>query len=269
MSEPLSASQQYRAIAVGALDIPRGRNRRPQLRMSGPFGGDFSLPLRLLYQAPGYELLDRSYNGARLVIDGCLEWSAGIDDASPIPAMNVAAIRPSTAQEQDGCDVWLSGEVATPTRISRHPLRSSVALAQLAVRVQIPRMRPGSRMSFVETARIPLVIPLNHGDAPALLRPGNRVSVEGMLERVPLPKGGAEVEGALAELEKTLHERLAHTTDSAETRIIERAAARRRWELTHAAGSRVIAGYVQLLEGAPASIREARAIRRASLPRRT
>lgn len=267
MSE--SESYRYRALAAGVLNFPRNRandrNRLPQLQMVGPLGGNFGLPIRLTRQAPGYELLDPAAHGARLRIEGSLEWSAAAGEISPLPALLVDSVRMVTAAEEDGCDIWLYGEVIAPPRISRHPLRTSVALAQVAVRVQFPRTRHNSRVTLTETVRIPLAIPLNHAEAPALFRPGNRVAVEGMLERAPLLKSGPEVEQALAELDAATRARLASISDPADIRAVERAAERRRWDLTHQASSRVVAGFVQLLEGAPATIREARALRRAAV----
>jgi hypothetical protein len=121
---------------------------------------------------------------------------------------------------------------------------------------------------ITETVGIPVVIPLNHPDAPALLRPGNRVLVEGLLEQAPLPRNGPEVDQTLADLDETAKQRATWTMTPEETRAAERDYTRRRWEATHTVIYRVVAGYVELLNGAPATIREARELRRAELQRR-
>ncbi len=274
MSESDAGGYPYRALATGVLDLPpargraRERTRRPQLRLSGPLGGDFVLPIRVVRQIPGSELLDGSYHGTRLAVEGCIDWGVPASDSTSLPSLTAEAVRIVAPEEEDGCDVWLCGEIVAPPRIGRHPLRQSVVLAHLSLRVRVSHARSGSRALLTETIRVPLVIPLNHTGAPALLRPGNRVAVEGMLERVPIPRRGHEIDEALAALEEATRKRLSWTMEPEEAREIERTSARRRWEITHTATSRVIAGYVELLHGAPASIREAQAQRRAEIQRR-
>ncbi|MCS6840369.1 MAG: hypothetical protein NZ699_09225 [Roseiflexus sp.] len=273
MSDTSSAdASMYRATAVGILDFsPANRqnpSRRPQLRITGPLGGDFRLPVRVMREIPGRELLDSAHHGVRLLVEGRLEWTTSSDNALPAPTLVASAVRPVTPDDEDGCDIHMCGEITGPARIGRHPLRSSVALAQVTVRVQIPRTRAGSRAILTETVRIPVVIPLNHPGAPALLRPGNRVIIEGMLEQALLPRSGPDVEQTLADLEATASQRAAWVTTPEEARAVERDHARRRWEATHTIIHRVVAGYVELLHGAPATIREARELRRVAMQRR-
>lgn len=273
MSDTSSADVSvYRAAAVGILDFPpasrQSPSRRPQLRMSGPFGGDFRLPIRVTREIPGRELLDPAHHGERLLVEGQLEWTVSPDQAPSTPTLIASVVRPVTPEDEDGCDIHMCGEITGPARIGRHPLRSGVALAQVTVRVQIPRTRPGSRAILTETVRIPAVIPLNHPGTPALLRPGNRVVIEGLLEQAALPRSGPEVEQELAHLEETAKQRAARAMTSEEARAAERDHARQRWEATHTVVHRVVAGYVELLNGAPATIREARELRRAAMQRR-
>lgn len=273
MSDTSSADASvYRTTAVGILDFPpanrQNPSRHPQLRMAGPLGGDFRLPIRVTREIPGRELLDPAHHGVRLLVEGRLEWSASPDNAPPAPTLVASAVHPVTPDDEDGCDIHMCGEITGPARIGRHPLRSSIALAQVTVRVQIPRTRAGSRAILTETVRIPVVIPLNHPGTPALLRPGNRVVIEGLLEQASLPRSGPEVEQELANLEETTKQRVAWAMTSEEARAAERDHARRRWEATHTVVHRVVAGYVELLNGAPATIREARELRRAAMQRR-
>ncbi|MGQ9547617.1 MAG: hypothetical protein ACUVSY_19115 [Roseiflexus sp.] len=272
MSEAHSQINNYYATAVGILDVPSANrqhlHRRPNLRMTGPLGGDFRLPIRVMREIPGGELLDQAHHGARLLIEGRLEWNKSSDAAALAPTLIADAVRPVTSNDEDGCDVRLCGEVTAPARIRRHPLRPGIAMAHVTLRVQIPRTRATSRAMLTETVGIPVVIPLNHPNAPALLRPGNRVLVEGLLEQAPVPRNGPEVDQTLADLEAMAKQRVAWAMTPEETRAAERDYTRRRWEATHTVVYRVVAGYVELLNGAPATIREARELRRAELQRR-
>lgn len=269
---PSTDASIYRATAVGILDIPpaprHNPSRRPQVRMAGPLGGDFRLPIRVMREIAGRELLDPAHHGVRLLVEGRLEWSTSSDDAPTSPTLIASAVRLVTPDDEDGCDIHMCGEITGPARIGRHPLRSSIALAHVTLRVLIPHTRPGSRALLTETVRIPVVIPLNHPGAPALLRPGNRVVIEGMLEQALLPRSGPEVEQAIADLEERAKQRAAWVMTSEEARTVEREHARRRWEATHTIIHRVVVGYVELLNGAPATVREARELRRAALQRR-
>jgi hypothetical protein len=262
----------YHATAIGMLDVPpahrQNPSRRPQLRITGPLGGDFRLPIRVMREISGRELLDPDHHGVRLLIEGRLEWTTSPDNAPPAPTLIAGAVRLVTPDDEDGCDIQMCGEVTGPARIGRHPLRSGIALAHVTLRVQIPRTRAGSRAMLTETARVPVVIPLNHPGTPALLRPGNRVVIEGMLEQALLPRSGSEVEQELADLEETAKQRAAWVMTQEEARAAERDHARRRWEATHTIIHRVVAGYVELLNGAPATVREARELRRAAIHRR-
>ncbi|MGB9752948.1 MAG: hypothetical protein C0183_11820 [Roseiflexus castenholzii] len=262
----------YHATAIGILDFPpahrQNPSRRPQLRVTGPLGGDFRLPIRVMREISGHELLDPARHGTRLLVEGRLEWHTSPDQTLPVPTLIADAVRPVTPDDEDGCDIRMCGEVTGPARIGRHPLRSGIALAHLTLRVQIPRTRTGSRTILTETVRVPVVIPLNHEGTPALLRPGNRVVIEGMLEQALLSRSGPEVEQKLADLEAVSNQRAAWVMTPEEARAVERDHARRRWQATHTIIHRVVAGYVELLKGAPATIREARELRRAAMQRR-
>ncbi len=273
MNEPsLTDAPIYRAIATGTLDISpasrQGLPRRLQLRMTGPLGGDFRLPLRVTRAIPGHELLDSASHGVRLLVEGWMEWKTSLDETVPSPTLIVEAVRPVTPDDEDGCDIHMCGQVTGPARIGRHPLRSGLALAHVTVRVQIPRTRAGSRATITETVRVPVVIPLNHQGTPALLRPGNHVAVEGLLEQALLPRRGPDVEQAIAALEEKAKQRATWVMTPDEVRAAERDHARRRREATHTVIYRVVAGYVELLSGTPATVREARQMRRTELQRR-
>jgi len=118
----------------------------------------------------------------------------------------------------------------------------------------------------VETERVPLVVPLDHPDAPNLLRPGNEVTVEGMLERITVQLRGSEVDHAIAALDAEWNAQRATANGSPEQfQAAERRYHGRRRALSEATRSRVVAGYVELHKGTPASPREARALREAEV----
>jgi hypothetical protein len=262
---------------VGARNALRGREEQIQIQLPSPFGQVYGLPLRLDSPVEGAELLDRAQVGAPLLVAGSLEWAQRTDTRYAVTpeergrsvgelTFRVSAVREPAPEDEPGCDVWLTGVVLHPAKVVRHPYKRSVLLAQTALRVSVERQRRGSRACLVETERVPVVVPLDHSQAPNLLRPGNSVVVEGMLERVVVDLRGPDVDRAVAALDAEWQaQRSALENRPEERRIAERHFARRRRGLLEAVRSRVVAGYVELLSGAPASVREARALREVSL----
>lgn len=280
-------------VAVGTLDrqlrngreVTRLRSRNALqgsedlavIQVPSPFGQVYGLPLRLDRLAEGADLLAEASAGAPLLVAGRLEWVQQTDRRYAVNpddrgrstgelSFHVEAIRQPSPDDEPGCDVWLSGVVLSPPRMQRHPHKRSVLLAQTALRVTVERVRRGSRVRLVESERVPVVVPISHPHAPNLLRPGNQVVVEGMLERVAVELRGPEVDRAVAALDAEWRERrgaLQGRPD--ELRAAERGYLRRRRGLAEAVRSRVIAGYVELLSGAPASPREAQDLRAADV----
>jgi hypothetical protein len=280
-------------IAVGTLDRQRrngrettqlharnavqGHEQRIVLQVPSPFGQVYGLPLQLGARLEGAELLAQAAPGVALTASGRLEWAQQTDRryatapddtgrTSGELLFHVEALRAAAPEDEAGCDVWLSGVVLSAPRIQRHPHKRSVLLAQTALRVRIERGRQGSRARLVETERVPLVVPLDHPDAPNLLRPGNEVVVEGMLERIVVELRGPEVDRAIAVLDgewQAQHAALHGSPEQLQT--AERRYHSQRRALREATRSRVVAGYVELLNGTPASAREARALREAEV----
>ena len=52
---------------------------------------------------------------------------------------------------------------------------------------RLERSRRGSRARITEPANVAVPIPVDHPEAPNLLRQGNQVVIEGMLERYIVP----------------------------------------------------------------------------------
>ncbi|MFO7167889.1 MAG: hypothetical protein DIU80_007645 [Chloroflexota bacterium] len=296
-SQPAPSDQiTNQVIAVGTLDR-QWRNGRESTRIASrnalhgheeqiviqvpsPFGRVYALPLRLDGTSAGSALLEQAQIGTRLRVTGRLVWSqrsparhAGTERTSQPTgelAFCVSAVGEPTPDDEPGCDVWLSGVVIGPARVVRHPQKRALLLAQTALRVSVERQRRGSRARLVETERVPVVVPLDHPDAPNLLRPGNEVRLEGMLERVLVTRRGPEVDQALAALDAEWHAQRAGLEGQAEAlRAAERRYLGRRRSLTEVVHSRVVAGYVELISGAPATLREVQAMRQASLRSRS
>ncbi|HWQ11219.1 MAG TPA: hypothetical protein VNL77_00380, partial [Roseiflexaceae bacterium] len=197
---------------IGARNALQGREEQIQLQLPSPFGQVYGLPLRLDSPIEGAELLDGAQPGTPLLVAGHLEWAQRTDARYALTpeergrstgelTFRVSAVRTPAPEDEPGCDVWLTGVVLSPAKVVRHPHKRSVVLAQTALRVSVERQRRGSRACLVETERVPLVAPLDHPQAPNLLRPGNRVVVEGMLERVVVELRGPEVNRAVAALD--------------------------------------------------------------------
>jgi hypothetical protein len=262
---------------VSTRNTLQGREEQILLQLPSPFGQVYGLPLRLDGPVEGAELLERAQVGAPLLVAGRLEWAQRTDARYAVTpeergrsvgelTFRISAVREPAPADEPGCDVWLTGVVLSPARVMRHPYKRSVLLAQTTLRVSVERQRRGTRACLVETERVPVVVPLDHPQAPNLLRPGNSVVVEGMLERVVVELHGTDVDRAVAALDAEWQaQRAALESRPEERRVAERRFARRRRSLVEAVRSRVVAGYVELLTGAPASPREARALREASV----
>jgi hypothetical protein len=156
--------------------------------------------------------------------------------------------------------VWLRGRVLTPIRTLRH-VEKPIRIATTTLQIMPTHTRKGSRARMLARANVPVTIPLDHPDAEALFRPGNEVVVEGMLERVTVLLNGQEVERAVAALDSGWETERAGL-GAAEQARRERGYGRRRWRLLEGARTRVVAGYVELVQGTPATLNEGLAIRR-------
>jgi hypothetical protein len=98
-------------------------------------------------------------------------------------------IIPAIQEDEPGCDVWLEGVVRRDARRYLHPDRR-VPIAVVSLLVQVERSRRNTLARLLEPIEIQVAIPVEHPDLPNLIRRGNRVTVEGMLERVVVPLRG-------------------------------------------------------------------------------
>lgn len=151
-------------------------------------------------------------------------------------------IEPAEDADEPGCDVWLEGRVRRDARRYLHPERR-VPIAVVSVEITVERMRRGSLARMLETVEVQVAIPVTHPDLPKLLRRGNLVRVEGMLERVivPLRADDEQVQRAVADLDQRWESDQSGNTTS---RQDERRYARQRASLQQTLLTRVVAGYV-------------------------
>lgn len=143
-------------------------------------------------------------------------------------------------------------ETADHHRRCRHAQCADAARAgpeaATTVRVNLERTRRGSRARIAESANVAVAIPLDHPDAPGLLRLGNLVLIEGILERYLAPLRGAEVERAVTALDAAWAAQQAGLRENAR-RDAERRYNRQRRRLQETTRTRVVAGYVELRAG--------------------
>lgn len=273
--------------AVGTLDVQRprrwgeeitvapvwnavrGLERSAALQVRSPFGTPFQLPLRLDDLVAGRELLEGE-RGMPLHVEGTLEWLQREDPryaTGPTERgrrvvevqFRPQQIRLATDEDEPGCDVWLEGVVRRDARRYLHPDRR-VPITVVSLLVQVERTRRNSLARLIEQIEIQVAIPSEHPDMPRLIRRGNRVAVEGMLERVvvPLRRDDPQVGRAVAALDERW---TAQQGEKQASRVDEQRYARQRQRLQQTLLTRVIAGYVSLIEGEPATLEEAQALR--------
>ena len=183
-----------------------------------------------------------------------------------------------------------------------HPELPNIQFATtiLDVTLRRPPAFPGSRAVLTEQARVRVAIPTTHEHAELLFRPGNRVRVEGAVDCVLEAQGGAEIEAKRDELREgyareldALPERWQQEQAAWRQRAQGRDAARQegqgrgrdrrppavtlelaqrdmerrhRHELQRigfAPRVQVMVGYVELIEGTPATLDESQELRRA------
>lgn len=267
-----------RATLTRRFNEVQGTEQRAVLQVPSPFGKPFQIALHLEGTVEGRELLETSEPGTLLAADGELEWVQTTDSRYAIDPtergrraseliFRARAVRLAGDEDEPGCDVWLEGTVLTTSRVLRHPDRP-VLIAVTTVRVNVERTRKGSRARLSEPANVAVAIPVEHPEAPNLLRQGNQVVIEGMLERYVVPLRGAEVDRAVAALDETWADEQAGLNSPQARRDAERRYSRQRRRLQETTRTRVIAGYVELLTGSPASLDEAQELREESQRRR-
>jgi hypothetical protein len=249
-----------------------------QLQLPTPYGRNFALAIELDQAAQDFELLHALQIGETIAIAGRLAWQQRIDSRFPVLAQRVRTANDLVLQPisigrvdpttQSGSVVQLCGTVLDAPRMLRHPTQGAVLLASTVVRLEEfqPAMGTHARMATAE--RVPIVVPANHPHAGNLLRPGNQVAIEGMLERVTIPIRGDDVDLAISMRDTEWHDQQRHLDPAHYNAELQRYQRERR-RLGEITRMRVVAGYIELVAGAPASIREAQTLRRKRVRNRT
>jgi hypothetical protein len=247
------------------------------LQIPMPLGSTCALPVEIGRETAGYAVIAAARPGQRLRIDGSLIWeerdapsrrsAADALRRSSDLTVQVSSVVAADEQLPIGSDVRLSGRVLGSPRFARHPQRPSLLLATTFLRITGELRSSANRAILEIEERVPIAVPVQHAGASALLRPGNLVAVDGMLERVTLPIRGADVDQAVGALDADWERCRQAIRDSEELERAERRYRQRRRWLSRVVRTRVLVGFVDLLEGAPAGVREAQRARRASLRR--
>jgi hypothetical protein len=265
----LRVGRREEATTRAVRNAVRGAELTSALQVRGPFGAPFQLPMRLDELIAGRSLLG-SEPGTPLVAVGTLEWQQRDDPRYASRPRERGRrvtevvfrphhIEPAEDTDEPGCDVWLEGRVRREARRYLHPERR-VPIAVVGLEIVVERMRRGSLARMLEAVEVQVAIPVAHPDLPKLLRRGNLVRVDGMLERVvvPLRTDDEQVRRAVAELDQRWE---SDHDGNATSRQDEQRYARQRASLQQTLLTRVVAGYVAVLEGEPGSLEEAERLR--------
>lgn len=242
------------------------------LQISSPFGNRFSMKLLLDRSSQGIQLLQDAFVGMPFIAQGTLEWERqriyGLPEVIQFKrsimscSMRVEQLRYANGDESYGCDISMHGTIVATPRIVTHPLRPSMLLASSVLEVQQTQQRSASRAHFKDIQRVPIVIHAQHPDAPKLLRIGNRVHIEGMLERVPVEMKGQDIEQALEALEQSWMQQQQQLKHPEQQEAAERHYLAQRNRIQHSIASRIVVGFAELLEGSTQSLRAAQTARR-------
>lgn len=178
----------------------------------------------------------------------------------------VESIELADADAIDGTWLKMTGRTSTVADIREHEYGSDdrVGRTFLVVEWSEPSQRPGSRTTHTRIDRIPLDVPLAIDGCTSALRAGNLITVEGHLEpfsRYIDPKRNSAVNAYLSEFDDRRQAEYA-TLSPQERRRQERRDRRTLQNIRYEQGVRVRAGYIELHEGQPMSVDEARHARR-------
>jgi hypothetical protein len=209
-------------------------------------------------------LLEALTEGERVQVRGRLSWrdtydlrfaSAEHPLGRPARELVVTVLEVARAEPTavDGSSVRVQGTVLVPPQIRPHETSPGLRVARtsLQVTMHIPSTRPGSRAAFVETAHIPVDIPIDLPNRGAALRAGNRIALEGRIERYRQrihPERSEPVSVALEAMRSRQDNELAQgMTESQEA--ARRRSARELRSLLYEDRLRLRAGYVDVVAG--------------------
>jgi hypothetical protein len=261
-----------------------GRWENLTLQVRSPYGGMFALPVEIEPDVPGAAILATAQAEMLIAVEGSLQLvqrfdarfarstidgDGRTDRGRPTRTLQllVEQVREPNEQERRSTSaVWLTGVVAEPPQLSRHPELPTVQLAGTLLQVAFARPSdfPGVAATTQELVDVNVTIPTHHQDAERLLRQGNVVRVVGSLDCRMEYQGGPSVRAKLEEIDAEWVKRQEELAGKPR-QLRDAEALYRRVRQRYEAAPRlyVLAGAVELLAGAPMTVDDSRAERRA------
>lgn len=259
---PEAAVRRFRNPALG-------ETYQVQLQLASPYGNSFGLSVEVNAGVAGAEHLTVVRPGDVLVLEGHLVRTEAVDDRFASygeeeivdgihyrdVSFKVSSLRPR--EEKDpasaGSSVWVEGLVMEPPALFRHPQHPEILFARMRLRAKTPLQIGDSALFPVleQTCEMTVIVPTEHEDAGYLYRRGNQVRIRGVLERLPLRQGGAEVRNRLGELDAAWRVKQSELQgDARALRAEGQQHLRERGRLERSPRTMVLAAEVQPLAGA-------------------
>ena len=235
------------------------------------FGEPCAIELDVSPATPGYELLDKQHAGKQLAVEGELRRKAEMDKRYAVADQDIGArmlryrfhvnaIRWPREDEPITTFAQIQGVVVAEPIFQRHAMLIGTEIARTIVQVSYsqPSNYPGSRAVVPTTMEIAVSVPLAHPDTTKLLRPGNRVVIEGGIDSVIVsqlrnPSAAAKVD-QLDQAWTEGRDTIAPEALDKELRDYRR----ERGKFAETQALSIVAGYVELLAGTPREIEQAR-----------
>ncbi|HEU5085802.1 MAG TPA: hypothetical protein VFT99_00100, partial [Roseiflexaceae bacterium] len=263
-------------ILIQRRNLAGGYELRIRIQVRSPFGHSFAMQVGLESCEHAIERLAGTTAGAWVKVSGTIDWPPVL---SHIQAGTLAHHSPEElvlrahtleiipAEANTSSLLSFQGRVATPPRITRHPYRKNIVLASTTLETIVAETNGYAAGNRTTLKRVPIVIALQHPDAPNIFRDGNIVAVAGGLERIVFPRSPHDAATALATFEEAWHSRL-ERMGPRERAIAERQYSHRQHHATHIDLARCVLDRAELRAGTPASSQEARHLRELHIRKR-
>ncbi len=236
------------AVAIRFSDRHGTRSVRALVDVPTPFQPACSVMV-ICPPTPAYLVpLEQIGIGGQVHVSGWLR--SGSDDGGGGTAQLVArSITDPAAGTPEGSHVAAVGVVEGLPRFGRHPAHPATVLALLTLRV-------AEAAPLLLLHRLPCIVPRAHPAAPALLRQGNHVHIEGWIERVRIPLSATR-QATLRDAILAEHQQLSAISSADQHAVLERRTAAALRRSTVHDRTRIIVGAATLLDGAPLAARAA------------
>ncbi len=263
-------------VLIQRRNLSGGFELRIRIQVRSPFGHVFAMQVGLENCEDAIAQFAGTKTGAWVRVSGAIDWPPVL---SHLQAATLAHHAPEElvlraqkleivpAEANTSSSLSFQGRVATPPRITRHPYRKNILLASTTLETIVAESDGYAAGSRTMLKRVPIVIALQHPDAPNVFRDGNIIAVTGGLERIVFPRSPLDAATALAAFEQAWHTRL-ELMGPRERAIAERQFTHRRHHATHIDLARCVLDRAELLDGTPASSQEARHLRELHIRKR-